>query len=73
MKNCESKAPVSGELEAEVSGNNCQTCRKAKFVYLRGNFDRGGEESEDERIEEYSASSSDNPMRVWYPRHSMRV
>ena len=68
--------PASEEIESEASSNDCQACRGAKFVFLQRFLGRKNEEAdlgEEEEFDAYSASSSDNSMRVLYPRHSMRV
>jgi hypothetical protein len=64
---------ISGESDSEGIGSHCFSstkfaCNERFLGRGRGYFDR----SEEEEIEAY-ASSMDSSMRVYYPRHLMRV
>lgn len=73
VKAFESRVPVLDEFEAETSSSSCEVCGRADWVYLGGISRERGEETEDERFEENSVSSSDSSMSVWYPRHFRRI
>ena len=66
---------ISGEYHSEGTHSHCYPCGATRFAYYDGFSDKDRSDvdlSEEEEVEAY-ASSMDSSMRVYYPRHLMRV